>query len=377
MIRKILAIILLASTLVGCTTGTISYESQAQIATSNTDIFNLNYSEEYNNFSNNILLSYDEGTSDLAKPAETFEAVTSSVDPSKTVNLTFVGDCTLAYNMVDSLGSKEPSYFFKNCEDIFSNSDYVVANCEGVLSDSNSKPRAKTGSRVFHFRSAATNANVFSAAGIDAVSISNNHTKDYGDIGLSDTKEALEDANITWGDDDNVIVTEINGVKVGILCVNFWSEWYVSIISEKITTLSESTDIQIVYFHGGTENVHTPPKFIEEGAHAFVDSGADLVIGAHPHVLQPYEVYEGTPIMYSLGNFCYGGHRRPENRTAVFQIEFVFDSENRITSFDETIHPFYVYTGDTNNFQPTPMEKDDPNYTKVIDFVYGKTDSPV
>jgi poly-gamma-glutamate synthesis protein (capsule biosynthesis protein) len=305
------------------------------------------------------------------------ELVLPDAPTQQTVNLTFVGDCTLAYNMLSSLDSEDPAYFFEKCQGIFSDSDYVIANCEGVLSNSTLSPRAKTGSRVFHFRSAAENARVFSTAGIDAVGIANNHTKDYGDLGLQDTKAALESAGVTWGDDDNVIITEINGIKVGILCVNFWSEWYVSIISEKITELSQSTDLQVVYFHGGTENVHTPPDYITRGAHAFVESGADLIVGTHPHVLQPYEVYEGTPIVYSLGNFCYGGHKRPENRTAVFQIEFIFDSENRITSFTETIHPFYVYTGNTNNFQPTPIEKDDPSYTKVIDFMYGRSDSPV
>ena len=76
-----------------------------------------------------------------------------------------------------------------------------------------------------------------------------------------------------------------------------------------------NSDYQVVYCHGGEEKVHAYEDWKQASCHNLVDHGADLVIGSHPHVLQPMETYNGVNIVYSLGNFIFGGNNYPENRT--------------------------------------------------------------
>ena len=106
-----------------------------------------------------------------------------------------------------------------------------------------------------------------------------------------------------------------------------------------------------------------------------MDNGADLVIGNHPHVLQPMENYNGVDIVYSMGNFCFGGNRRPENRTIIYQINLVIE-DGKLVSKSSEIIPCYVYTGDSNNYCPKIIE-DENIKQKVIDFMNWKIKSPI
>lgn len=108
-----------------------------------------------------------------------------------------------------------------------------------------------------------------------------------------------------------------------------------------------------------------------------MDAGADLVIGNHPHVLQPMEMYNGVRIIYSLGNFCFGGSRSPENRTVMYNLTLKVDRNTlELESFEDSITPCYVYTGSTNNWQPAPIT-DETVKQKVIGFMNWKVNSPV
>jgi poly-gamma-glutamate synthesis protein (capsule biosynthesis protein) len=112
-----------------------------------------------------------------------------------------------------------------------------------------------------------------------------------------------------------------------------------------------------------------------------VDNGADLILGDHPHVLQPMEEYNGAYIVYSLGNFCFGGNRHPENRTIIFNETLTITNDTGTGTYEVTgktydITPCYVYTGDTNNWQPAIIE-DEETKNKVLDFMQGLTDSPL
>ena len=102
-----------------------------------------------------------------------------------------------------------------------------------------------------------------------------------------------------------------------------------------------------------------------------------MVIGNHPHVLQPLEVYEGVPIIYSMGNFCYGGHTNPENRTILYQYKLTVDQEtNTLKAAVGNIVPCYVYTGRLNNYQPVPIT-DEKEKQRVLDFMDWKLSSPL
>ena len=101
------------------------------------------------------------------------------------------------------------------------------------------------------------------------------------------------------------------------------------------------------------------------------------MIGSHPHVLQPREVYNGVDIVYSIGNFCYAGNRYPENRTVIYQMELTINGDLTLQSAQSTILPCYVYTGDANNYQPAVVEDNEDIKNKIMDFMDGKIESPV
>ena len=140
--------------------------------------------------------------------------------------------------------------------------------------------------------------------------------------------------------------------------------------------ISRQSDYQIVFYHGGKERLHAPEEWKQRASRKLIDNGADLVIGNHPHVLQPMEEYNGKTIIYSLGNFCYGGHRQPKNRTVIYKKILTINKETmNVTVENDNIIPCYVYTEKTNNYQPAPIINETEKQ-KVIDFMNQKIDLP-
>ncbi len=117
-----------------------------------------------------------------------------------------------------------------------------------------------------------------------------------------------------------LFILKKHNFKIAVICVSMYGDYvftYNSVCPEK--KLRKKSDYQIIYFHGGTEGLHEPESWKVNACHTLIDSGADLIIGDHPHVLQPLEKYNNKTIIYSLGNFIFGGNRHPENRTIIYQ----------------------------------------------------------
>ena len=305
-----------------------------------------------------------------------------SLTESSSISFTFLGDCLLSTNAGDTRTDTfakyaekcDPSYFFEKAVPYYSNSDFVIANNEFVLSDRNLSKSKKSGT-AFWFRSPTSYTDILKAGQIDIVTIANNHTTDYGAEGYKDTQEALDAAGITWGDLQNPVYVEKGGVKFGIICTGLFSPYYDQLITPVIEEVKENSDIQIMYFHGGTEKEHVPDDWLVELCHKYADMGVDLIVGSHPHVLRPMEEYNGVDIIYSLGNFCYGGNSLPENRTVILTETFTFDENGNYISQDEEFTPFYVYGGDHNYWQPVPIS-DPVDISKTLAFMYGAAELP-
>lgn len=308
-----------------------------------------------------------------------------TTQPQKTeIVLNFMGDCTLGTycgeftegRFNETADRVEPEYFFEGVKDILDKGTFNITNCEGVLTDNPLEEIYKDYNPAFWFKSSAKNAQVFSTNGIDVVGVANNHIGDYGQEGIDDTKAALEQHGVKWSDNNTPVVLESDGIKVALFCVETWDDVVTSgELLSQIQEYSDTTDLQIVFFHGGTENIHYPDVHKIEYAHQFVDAGADLVVGSHPHVLQPIEVYNNVTIVYSLGNFVYGGNTHPENRTIVYTHKFILENKKIVDSSNE-IHPCYIFTGEMNAFQPTLIE-DETDKQTVLDFMNGLLDSPL
>ena len=288
-------------------------------------------------------------------------ATTTSPKSDNTLKLSFIGDCILGVDPVSySEGSfiwyseNYPlSYFFEKVKPQLENDDFTISNMECVLSDNLSLKAIDKGyTPAFWFRAKAKNAEILTEGSVEIASVVNNHTDDYGDEGYADTIKSLEAAGLLVGEDCKPIYFEKNGIKVGLVCANLWGYWQVSYIEDALKDMQDKCDYKVVFFHGGEEGYHMPDNFKIDACRDLANSGlCDLIVGAHPHVLQPFEIVNNVPIMYSVGNFCFAGNNYPENKTVIFKANLTKNDDGSIKTETEVI-PCYVYTGDCNNWQP-------------------------
>ncbi len=198
--------------------------------------------------------------------------------------------------------------------------DLAVANLEGVLSNEIAPPADPY---TFFFVGSGHFTSGLRYAGIDAVSLANNHSLNFGPRGMSDTLTLLAQAGIApFGAGMNLAEARrpafftVKGVTLAFLGYDAISDDYLAneeragsapadpiLIAEDIAAARKQADVVIVYFHWGWEYTHNPSPWQQTLAHQAVEAGADLVIGSHPHWVQGLERYRGVPILYSLGNF--------------------------------------------------------------------------
>lgn len=307
----------------------------------------------------------DIATGDEAYTEET-QAATTSPEDSGPLILSFIGDCILGSesgkssegNFTHTAETRDHSYFFEKVYDVLSKDDLTFANCEVVLSDRNLEKTYKDYSPAFWFIAPAKNADILKLGSVEVAGVVNNHVNDYGDEGYSDTVKALQAQGLYVGENLTPLYFEEKGIKIGVLYCNLWAPYNLQYIEPVLEEMQDNCDYKIIFFHGGTEAVHEPDNYKIDACRYLAQSGlCDLIIGSHPHVLQPMEVVNGVPIVYSLGNFCYSANNYPENRTIIFQAE-LFEEDGEIRTQASMI-PCYVYTGYKNNWQPALVEDED------------------
>lgn len=300
------------------------------------------------------------------------------------ITLSFAGDMILATNkdtyysgsLRDYAATHDPMYFLEKVRHIFEADDFTIANVENVFSDRQLEPVFKDYSPAFWFIAPTSNINILSRSSIEGAMIANNHIRDYGEAGYQDSVQTITNAGMIYGDASRIMYFEKGGYVVSVICSGMWGEYQANNIINLMQTAEQHSHYQVVLFHGGTEKIHAPEEWKRRAAHKLVDNGADLVVGGHPHVLQPREIYNGVEIVYSVGNFCYGGHRYPENRTVIYQMKLTVGKDLTLQASNSNIIPCYVYTGSINNFQPAVVD-DEGIKNKILDFMNGKIDSPV
>lgn len=303
-------------------------------------------------------------------------------DGSFDIVLSFTGDMLLASghgqraagNFLDYAAKQQPEYFLQNVRPIFESDDFTVVNLENVLTDRALPPREKTTDPAFWFRGGTKNTAILTSSSVEAVSLANNHTGDYGAAGNKDTVKAVTDAGLQYGDNTHPLYLEKNGFRIAVICNGLWNEGQAASIVKRLQAAEAESDFQIVFYHGGKEGVHTPETWKVRASRRLVNAGADVVLGNHPHVLQPRETYKDAEIIYSLGNFCYGGSRYPKNRTVIYRLTLTVKDGELVSTASELI-PCYVYTGKVNNYCPAPIT-DEAQRQRVLDFMDGKAALP-
>lgn len=228
--------------------------------------------------------------------------------------------------------------------------DYSIVNLESpVVESDTAKPIVKNGPNL---KCNAKSIEAIKFAGFDMVTLANNHFYDYGEEGVRDTIKACTERGIEFvGGGVNIeqasktFYKEVNGVRFAFIncCENEFS-----IASESsagsnpmnpvqqfysLQNARKQSDFVIVITHGGSENYQYPTPRMKELYRFFVDSGADVVVNHHQHCYSGYEIYNGKPIFYGLGNFCFDYANKNKSKwNDGFILQLVFDESD--TTFD-------------------------------------------
>ena len=288
---------------------------------------------------------------------------------SVSLTLSVVGDCTLGtdetFDYDTSLNAYYENYgadyFLQNVKDIFSTDDLTIANFEGTLTDSDERE-----DKTFAFKAPASYASILTGGSVEAVNTANNHSHDYGEQSFDDTLAALDDAGIVHFGYDETAVMDVKGIKVGLVGIY---ELYDHLEREQqlkdniAKVKADGAQLIVVIFHWGNETETVPDSNQTTLGRIAIDEGADLVCGHHPHVLQGIETYKGRNIVYSLGNFCFGGNSSPSDMdTMIYQQTFTIDADgvkkDNVTNIIPCSISSAAYDG-YNNYQPTPAEGDE------------------
>lgn len=336
-----------------------------------------NYMQAKQTTAQNAVSMNASGDSNQTAATDSQETDSSDTAISAPVSLTLsvVGDCTLGtdetFDYDTSLNAYYENYgadyFLQNVRSIFSADDLTIANFEGTLTDSDERE-----DKTFAFKAPASYASILSGSSVEAVNTANNHSHDYGDQGFDDTLAALDDAGIVHFGYDETAVMDIKGIKVGMVGIY---ELYDHLDREQqlkdniAKVQADGAQLIVVIFHWGNETETVPDSNQTTLGRMAIDLGADLVCGHHPHVLQGIETYKEKNIVYSLGNFCFGGNSSPSDMdTMIYQQTFTIDADgvknDNVTNIIPCSISSAAYDG-YNNYQPTPAEGDEA--TRILE----------
>ncbi len=291
-------------------------------------------------------------------------------DVKESVRIAFVGDIFLGNWAVESLEKEGYDYPFHGCGDIFKKVNLVVGNLESPTTRS-VEPYIE---KQFLLKSPPGIAKALYRANIRAVTLANNHILDYGIDAMKETMLNLKNNHVQYfgaGMNKKEALQEapfyFDGITYAFVGFSatfpeeFWATDtsagtafpYDSDVENTVNQLSSLFDVTIVSFHWGAEKMEFPKDYQVELAHLCIDSGADMVIGHHPHVIQGVELYINKPIFYSLGNFAFASYSETAKAGLLAIGNF---SGEHLQSVQ--IIPLNVYNVEVE-FQPLPFDKND------------------
>ncbi|WP_353625580.1 CapA family protein [Bacillus sp. JCM 19041] len=236
----------------------------------------------------------------------------------------FVGDIMMGRHVEEFTDRHGAESVFRYVKPYLDQADYVTGNFEQPITEGNREDELD---KQIHLHAGPEAVKALDDSGFTVVSLSNNHTMDYGERGLLDTLSAFEGktvghagAGVNRQDArEQIHMEEVNGMTIATLgFTDVYSEDFGATVDSAgvttfnpdvfvpmVTQASNEADLVVVHAHWGQEYENRPNDRQRMLARALSDAGADIVIGHHPHVLQGMEVYNDTAIFYSLGNFVF------------------------------------------------------------------------
>lgn len=306
----------------------------------------------------------------------------TEVDDGAVFTLTFGGDtCLDGYygSFADTLlGWAGVDYSFTEIKPIFGASDYTIINLETSVSD-----RGESEKRAgFGFRTPPELLQSFVNAGVDMMCLANNHLRDFGVQGVEDTLYNLTEYGLDYvgagysiDEARSCKIKEINGIKVGFLAYNTivsnpdwlagedkagmaaWTTEMSQLYLDDIKRADSECDVLIVSVHWGEEETYVLNETQKTLGRLFVDSGADLVIGHHSHVVQAVEYYKGVPIFHSVGNLLfYKLEDDLDGLSAVFEVEM---NKNGVVS--AKLYPVFI-----GGYKVNLLSEDSKRYNHIL-----------
>ena len=280
-----------------------------------------------------------------AAEATVVPAVEATATPAPTavpaaddeVLLSFVGDCSIGdseqYATYDSsyhtcIEKNGYAWPFSLVKEHLAADDLTMANLEVVFTD-----RRAHSDKLYNMVGDPSHVNVLTEGSVEVVNTVNNHCMDFHRDGYKDTLEVLEGAGVDyfgtiypWQEDgfDDLLVKEIDGIRLGFMGFSYPADSDLKRIANRVKILKEDEgcDVVIVSLHWGRETHPTPTAGNVAFAKEVIKSGADVIWGHHPHVIQPIIFYMGKPIMFSTGNFTFGTMSQVDPATGIFQLAY-------------------------------------------------------
>jgi len=283
-----------------------------------------------------------------------------------TITISAAGDTTLggdhrwqgyhAFMREFENSGRDHSHFLRNIAHIFYESCLSIVNLEGALTY-----ETQHLDKQFAFRGPPHFAQILSSSHVDVVTVANNHTIDFLRQGYLDTVDALRAEGIAYFGNEFITIMEVNGINVGMFGFRIWADIpdNRNIIRNAITYLQgRGAQLIIAYYHWGVERENRPEQYQIDIGRFSIRYGVDLVLGAHPHVVQGIEEYMGRFIVYSLANFSFGGNANPPDQDSfIFQQTFSFYNGVLLPDIDKYIIPIFVSSvRHRNDFRPTIAE---------------------
>lgn len=322
-----------------------------------------------------------EADTPVSPPATDSAAPLEAADPwPKTITVTVGGDCTLGSldmhreliegfdYVVNDMGYAWP---FSELLQVFGQDDLTLVNFEGALTESEDKQ-----SKLYNFKGPAEYASMLVSGSVEAVNLANNHFGDYGEQGETDTKEAMDAYGITYCAPGQTAIYETRGVKIGLIGNTFAYKNGECDISRSVKALrEEGCQIIIASFHWGSEYNTSYTRDQRNIGRAAVKSGADVVVGHHPHVIQGIEQYEDTYILYSLANLVFGGNIDPDPEprdTYIAQLAFTVHEDGTVEGPELTILPMRV-TAQTSGTDYRPVFAQGEEYERILNKIINRS----
>jgi poly-gamma-glutamate synthesis protein (capsule biosynthesis protein) len=263
------------------------------------------------------------------------------------VQILFIGD-TMLDRGIRYYANKNNGmdFIFDKIYPTLSANDLVVANLEGPITDNKSLSAGSAigSSNNYFFTFDPSVAKTLFENNIRLVDLGNNHVLNFGQNGLDSTKKYLTDANVDYfgvPNGERSTTKDISGIKIAFVGYNQFVEDKPEDVVNEIKKVKLQADLVFVFCHWGNEYILTASDNQKSLGHQFVDAGADLIIGSHPHVIEPMEKYNGKRIYYSLGNFIFDQYFSEDTRNGL-GVEVKINKQTKSLEFSEK--RFYMQT---------------------------------